>query len=200
MCGMTRSNDIEHAINLGVDAIGLIFFPHSRRNVTLEAARLLTKNLPPFVDIVAVLVNPDKTWVHKLLDELPIHLLQFHGDESLEFCEQFNKPFIKAIHPVSTGQIRQVMQEFAIAQAILLDTPSPSSRGGTGMTFDWRIIPADAPKPYILAGGLNELNVRDAISESNPYAIDVCSGIEISPGIKDHTKMSRFISTLWDKS
>lgn len=200
MCGMTRSQDIEHAIHLGVDAIGLIFYPGSQRYVSLEAAQRLTKNLPPFVDAVAVLVNPDKTWVHQLLDELPIQTLQFHGDESAEFCEQFNKPFIKAIHPVSTTQIRQVMQEFANAQAILLDTPSPTSRGGTGMTFDWRIIPADAITPYILAGGLNELNLRDAINESNPYAIDVCSGIEISPGIKDHTKMSRFISTLWGKS
>lgn len=198
MCGMTRVKDIEHAIDLGVDAIGLIFYPHSLRYVSLEQAQSLTKNIPPFVDLVAVLVNPDEKLVRSLLEALPIQILQFHGDESAEFCEQFNTPFIKAIQPVSAEFIRNQVNQFSNAGAVLFDTPSPT-RGGTGVTFDWNIIPNNLNKPYILAGGLSDLNVMDALKASNPYAVDVCSGIEVSPGIKDPIKMSRFIKTLWNK-
>jgi phosphoribosylanthranilate isomerase len=197
MCGMTRVEDVVHAINLGVDAIGLVFYPKSTRYVTLEKAKKLLKNIPPFVDTVAVLVNPERAFVQQIIDELPIQLLQFHGDESPEFCQQFAKPFIKAMHPQTAGQIQQEVDEYFKARAILLDTPSATNRGGTGITFDWRIIPQDLPKPYILAGGLNEFNVLDAIKECNPYAVDICSGIEALPGVKDHLKMSQFIKVLW---
>ena len=197
MCGMTRTEDVAHAISLGVDAFGLIFYPKSPRYVTIDKARELLKNLPPFVDAVAVLVNPDRTFVQQIIDELPIQLLQFHGDESPAFCQQFDKPFIKAIHPYTGEQIQQVMSEFSNAQALLLDTPSDSIRGGSGLSFDWKIIPRDLPKPYILAGGINESNILDAIKVSNPYAVDVCSGIESSPGVKDHLKMDQFIKALW---
>lgn len=197
MCGMTRVEDVVHAINLGVDAIGLVFYPKSIRYVTLEKAKKLLKNIPPFVDAVAVLVNPERAFVQQIINELPIQLLQFHGDESPEFCQQFATPFIKAMHPQTAGQIQQEMDEYFKAQAILLDTPSATNRGGTGLTFDWRIIPQDLPKPYILAGGLNEFNVLDAIKVCNPYAVDICSGIEALPGVKDHIKMSQFIKVLW---
>jgi phosphoribosylanthranilate isomerase len=197
MCGMTRAEDVAHAINLGVDAIGLIFYPKSSRNITIEQARILLKNLPPFLETVAVLVNAEKTFVQKIIDELPIKLLQFHGDESSLFCQQFNKPFIKAIHSQTAGQIQQSMKDYQDASAILLDTPSETHRGGTGFIFDWQIIPLDLSKPYILAGGLNEFNVGDAIKKTNPYAVDVCSGVEDAPGIKNHLKMSRFIKVLW---
>lgn len=194
---MTRLEDIEHAIDLGVDAIGLIFYPHSLRCVSIEQAQKLTKNLPPFVELVAVLVNPDEKLVYSVLDALPIQLLQFHGDESAAFCEQFNTPFIKAIAPVNAECIRSQVKQFTNAAAVLFDTPSPT-RGGTGLSFDWKMIPTDLAKPYVLAGGLNDLNIRDALKASNPYAVDVCSGIEVSPGIKDPIKMSRFIKTLWN--
>lgn len=197
MCGMTRAEDVAHAIALGVDAIGLIFYPKSPRSITIEKARVLLKNIPPFVDAVAVLVNPEEIFVHQIIEELPIQLLQFHGDESPEFCQRFNKPFIKAIQPQTSGQIQQVMKEYLKASAILLDTPSETSRGGTGIAFDWQIIPQSLPKPFILAGGLNEFNVLDAIKVSKPYAIDVCSGIEATPGVKDHKKMSQFVKVLW---
>lgn len=196
ICGMTRAEDVAHAINLGVDAIGLIFYPKSSRYITLEQAKGLLKNLPPFVDVVAVLVNPEKTLVQKIIDELPIHLLQFHGEESPAFCQQFNKPFIKAIQPHTPEQIKQAMTDYQNASAILLDTPSDTQKGGTGLTFDWQIIPLDLPKPYILAGGLNEFNVLNAIKKTRPYAIDVCSGVEDSPGIKNHLKMNQFIKVL----
>lgn len=196
MCGMTRSDDIAHAINLGVDAIGLIFYPKSSRYITLEQAKVLLKNLPPFVDAVAVLVNPEKIFVQQIVEELPIQLLQFHGDESVVFCQQFNKPFIKAIHPDSTKQIQQAAYDFANANALLLDTPSNQARGGTGSTFDWGIIPKHMNKPFLLAGGLNEFNVLDALNACSPYALDLCSGIEAVPGVKDHNKMNRFMNKI----
>lgn len=197
MCGMTRSDDITHAIRLGVDAIGLIFYPKSARCITLEQAKVLLKNLPPFIDAVAVLVNPEPAFVQQIIAELSIQLLQFHGDESVAFCQQFNKPFIKAIHPDSGEHIQRVVQDFAPARALLLDTPSAKAKGGTGLTFDWNIIPQQLSKPYLLAGGLNEFNILDALNACQPYAVDLCSGVEAAPGVKDHDKMTRFMSKIF---
>lgn len=197
MCGMTRAEDIEHAINLGVDALGFIFYQKSARFCTIEKAKELLKQLPPFVDTVAVLVNAEPDFVTRIINELPIQLLQFHGDEDLNFCQKFHKPYIKAIHPHDSAFISNSMSEFESAQAILLDTPS-TVRGGSGVAFNWRIIPEKVPKQYILAGGLNECNIREALQTCSPYAVDVCSGIEALPGIKDHIKMSRFMTALRD--
>lgn len=196
MCGMTRREDVTHALNLGVDAVGLIFYPQSPRSVSIEHAKVLLKDFPPFVNAVAVLVNPFREFVQQIIEELPIQLLQFHGAESALFCQQFNRPFIKTIHADSTEYLQQAVHEFGAASAVLLDTPSMAARGGTGLTFDWQIIPKKLGKPYILAGGLNEFNVLEAIKSCHPYAVDLCSGIESSPGIKDHDKMSRFMQKL----
>lgn len=197
MCGMTQAEDVKHAIHLGVDAIGLIFYPKSTRYVSIEQAKKLLINLPPFIDAVAVLVNPERDEVQQIIDTLPVQLLQFHGDESPEFCEQFSVPYIKAIHPVDMNQIRELSSDYSTAQALLLDHSSGSSRGGTGMSFDWKIIPKGLSMPLIVAGGLNEFNLPEAVKISCPYAVDVCSGIEAMPGIKDHIKMERFIKALW---
>jgi len=197
MCGMTRAEDIAQAIQLGVDAIGLIFYEKSARYVTIDKAKELLKNLPPFVAVVAVLVNPEKQFVQELLKELPIQLLQFHGDESPAFCQQFNKAYIKAIHPESSETIEKASQDYAKAEALLLDTASSTQRGGTGQTFDWSLIPKALTSPLILAGGLNEFNVGKALKACNPYAVDICSGIEALPGVKDPHKMNRFIKVLW---
>jgi phosphoribosylanthranilate isomerase len=197
MCGMTRKEDVECAIDLGVDAIGLIFYAKSSRYVSMDKAKILLANFPSFVNAVAVLVNPEQDTVLKIINEVPINILQFHGDESPEFCLQFNKPFIKSIHPKTSKQIQQAALEFAEAQALLLDSSSHESRGGTGLTFDWNIIPSTLSKPYILAGGLNEFNLLEAIQIGKPYAVDVCSGVEVVPGIKDHKKMQQFIKVLW---
>lgn len=196
---MTRSEDVQHAIQLGVDALGFVFYAKSPRAVTLEQAKLLLKNIPPFVDVVAVLVNPDKEFVQRILEELPVTLLQFHGDETPEFCQQFNMPYIKALHPFSETQILNTMNEFESARALLLDSASSGVRGGTGLSFNWQVIPKILPKPYILAGGLNELNVTNALNQSHPFAVDVCSGIEAVPGIKDHLKMELFVNAVWSK-
>lgn len=185
-----------HAVRIGVDALGLIFYAKSKRCVSLAQAQRLVNTLPPFITLVAVLVNPEVDFVHELIRNLPLQLLQFHGDETPEFCQQFALPYVKAIHPRDGQHIRQQMQAFHQAQALLLDTPSSDSRGGGGIAFDWRIIPANLPKPYILSGGLNELNINDALNRCQPYAVDLCSGIEAEPGIKNHGTMSRFMQAI----
>lgn len=200
MCGMTREQDIAHAVALGVDAIGLIFYPKSARYVLIEQAKKLLREVPVFVDVVAVLVNPDSSLVEQVISELPIQWLQFHGEESAEFCSQFKKPYIKAIQASSTITINQLSVEHLHASAILLDTPSATYHGGTGKVFNWDVIPQNFKKPLILAGGLNATNVNTAVAMCSPYAVDVCSGIEASPGIKDHDKMSQFVNALWGKS
>lgn len=197
MCGMTRAEDITHGISLGIDAIGLIFFPESPRNITIKTARQLLQDFPPFVTVVAVLVNPESAFVKQIIDEIPIQLLQFHGEESPEFCQQFDKPYIKAIPAHDPEQIQHEMEKYTKASALLLDTPSQTAKGGTGLAFDWSRIPKNLPKPYILAGGLNQLNIQEAIKATNPYAVDVSSGIESEPGVKDHLKMNEFIKALW---
>lgn len=196
ICGMTRQEDVDCAFDLGVDAIGFIFYHKSKRAVTLENAKKILINKPPFVDVVAVLVNPECSEVIRLVNELDIDLLQFHGAESPDFCQQFNKPYIKAIHPLSRDHILKAMNEFNSASALLLDTPHPNLHGGSGLVFDWRIVPQHTSKPFILAGGLQESNVQEAIERTNPYAVDVCSGVETAPGIKDPMMMKRFISAV----
>ena len=193
MCGMTRATDIEHAISLGVDAIGFIFYRKSKRYLSVDQAKLLLKGLPAFVDAVGVFVNPDVSFVQQVLSELPIQWLQFHGDETPTFCEQFGRPYIKAVSAASTAVITQAVADYQHAAAILLDTPSINARGGSGVPFDWQIIPHQLVKPIILAGGLDASNVSAAIATCTPYAVDVCSGIEASAGLKDHEKMTRFV-------
>lgn len=197
MCGMTRTEDVAYAIKLGVNAIGLIFYPKSTRAVSLEEAKLLTETLPPFVDVVAVVVNPDKDRVQQIVDELPVQLLQFHGEESAEFCQQFALPYIKAVPANNSDYLIQAAKEYSSAAALLLDTPSTTNKGGSGLSFNWDIIPNTLTIPIILAGGINESNVQAAIKSCNPYAVDLCSGIESQPGIKDHQKMRQFINELW---
>lgn len=198
MCGMTRANDIAHAISLGVDAIGLIFYEKSARHVSIEHAKILLQGLPAFVDAVAVFVNSDLPFVTQVIKELPVQLLQFHGDESPAFCEKFGKPYIKAIPATSAEAIIKAAEPYVHAAAILLDTPS-TNRGGTGLAFDWQIVPRQLAKPIILAGGLDAYNVASAITACSPYAVDVCSGIEASAGIKDHDKMNSFVNVLWER-
>jgi phosphoribosylanthranilate isomerase len=196
MCGMTRLSDIEQAIVLGVDAIGLIFYPNSPRCVSIKQAKQLLQNIPVFMTVLAVLVNPDSAFVKELIAELPFDGFQFHGQELPEFCAQFKKPYVKAIAANSQEWIKVQSAKYTLASAILLDTPT-SAYGGTGESFPWGIIPKRLPKPLILAGGLNAENVRKAVELCSPYAVDVCSGIEAEPGVKDHRKMSQFVNALW---
>lgn len=195
MCGMTSAVDIAKAVSLGVDAIGLVFYPASRRAVTMDQAKRLLSQPPVFVDVVAVMVNPSVTEVQRIIHELPVQWLQFHGEETPEFCAQFNRPYIKAIAVTGEQQVNNAIDTYSGAAALLLDTESPQ-RGGTGKVFDWKLIPANRKKPLILAGGLNNANVKAAVTRVKPYAVDVCSGIEKTAGVKDHEKMIRFVNAL----
>jgi phosphoribosylanthranilate isomerase len=196
MCGMTRMEDIVKASLLGVDAIGLIFYSGSSRGISIEKARLLLRHQPLFMDIVAVMVNPTVSHVNQIITELPVQWLQFHGEESPGFCAQFNKPYIKAISAASTELINKTIELHRQASAILLDTPSLAQRGGTGEVFNWGVIPPQRDTPIVLAGGLEAGNVSRAVGEANVNAVDVCSGIEESPGIKNHNKMVQFVNAL----
>lgn len=190
-CGMRTRKDINHAIALGVHALGFIFYPKSTRAVTVAEAKILLAAIPPFVSTVAVLVNPTLEEVKEIL-RLPISYLQFHGDESPDFCAQFKKPYIKAIAASSAAAIINATERYIDAVALLVDTPA-ATYGGTGFAFDWQIIPKECAKPLILAGGLDANNVAEAIAQVNPFAVDVCSGVEHKPGVKDLKKMTDFI-------
>lgn len=196
---MTRAEDIAYAASLGVDAFGLIFYPPSPRAVTLEQAAELCAHLPPFLSPVAVVVNPKSELVEDIINKIPIALLQFHGEESPEFCAQFGFPFIKSIPVTSANQVYESMLQYDKAQALLLDSSSQHVKGGSGSCFDWRLIPDSLNKDYILAGGLNAENVEQALHVCTPYALDVCSGIELNPGVKDHKKMGQFMQAVWSK-
>ncbi len=196
ICGMTRSEDALLAAKLGADAIGLIFFAGSKRCVNIKQAQEISAELPPFVSIVGLFVNPSATEVQQVLSHLPVHMLQFHGDESPEFCRQFCRPYIKAIRVKTSADILSAAKLYADADALLFDAAVTGKYGGTGQTFDWQLLPRQLPVAWILSGGLNPNNLSAAIAETGAQAVDVSSGVEASTGIKDPEKMAKFMTIL----
>lgn len=192
ICGITRQQDAVFAANSGADAIGLVFYPPSPRAISVAQAQNVTRGLPPFVSTVALFVNPDVADVSRCLDAVSIDIIQFHGDESPEFCSQFGKPYIKAVRMKSDTNLTQLAETYGSAKALLLDTYQPGVPGGTGATFDWSLI-HQIEKPIILAGGLNTDNVAEAIKQVRPFAVDVSGGVESEKGIKSHDKISAFM-------
>lgn len=195
ICGLSRIEDLNSAIEAGADAIGLVFYPPSPRYVDLKQAAALARSVPPFVTIVGLFVNADPLLVNETLAVVPIHLLQFHGDEDEPYCRQFNRPYIKAARVKPGMDLVQYASAFPSAQAILLDT-FVDGYGGGGKVFDWSLIPEDLGKPVILSGGLDVGNVRDAIARVHPAAVDVSSGVEAAKGIKDAAKMHSFVAAV----
>ncbi len=193
ICGITCVEDALAAVDAGADAIGLMRYPPSPRYVSLETAKEIKAALPPLISTVAVVVNPDPTEVEALLEWGGVDIIQFHGEESPEFCKAWGRPFIKAVQVRSRADIEHAAKRYANARALLLDTHHETLRGGTGIAFDWEMIPAAIESPLILAGGLNPLNVGDAVRRLRPFAVDVSSGVERAPGIKDPEKIGRFI-------
>lgn len=192
-CGFTRASDIDEAVALGVDAIGLILVPQSPRAVTLEAAAELKKAIPPFVSSVVLLRNPDADLVHSVLAVIRPALLQFHGEESADFCASFGHPYLKAIAMQhQTHSLAEIAAVYASAEALLLDGHAPGGLGGQGMAFDWTRAREPVGLPVMLAGGIRPDNVAAAILAARPYAVDVSSGIEQAPGHKDSGKMRDF--------
>ena len=198
ICGMTRSEDVAAAAGLGVDAVGLVFYPKSPRYVSAEQAQALVEDLPAFVTVTALFLEPDTEAVRKVLRTTRIDLLQFHGGEPAEFCRSFGRPYIKAVPMGEQVDLAEYARRHAQAAALLLDSHSAGQRGGTGVSFDWTTIPKLDGLPLILAGGLKPDNVADAIRIVRPYGVDVSSGVESAPGIKDLGKMAAFVHEVND--
>jgi phosphoribosylanthranilate isomerase len=196
ICGFTRVQDAVFAARLGVDAIGLVFYPPSPRNVGIDKAIEIVKALPAFVSVVALFVDEQEAQVRKILGQVPIDCLQFHGDEPPEVCRIYGKRYIKAIRVQDGTDISGIVSRYGDADALLLDAYDSSAKGGTGNRFDWGLIPRRCQLPIILAGGLDTANAKLAIEKVHPYALDVSSGVEAEKGIKDRNKIAAFISAV----
>ena len=200
ICGITRMEDALAAAHCGADAIGLVFYERSPRHVSIAQATQLAAALPPFVSVVGLFVNAEAALVREVQAQVPLDLLQFHGDESPEYCAQFAKPYLKAIRVKAGVDLLQCASDFCSAKGLLLDAHVEGIPGGTGATFDWSLIPEHLPLPVILSGGLDAENVAAAIKQVRPYAVDVSSGVEaneginILKGIKDAAKIAAFIN------
>ncbi|UTW05244.1 phosphoribosylanthranilate isomerase [Amphritea atlantica] len=194
ICGITRLEDALAAVEAGADALGFVFYPPSPRYVDPAVAEVIIRQLPPFVTSVALFVNESAEQVCAILDQTGIDLLQFHGDESPEYCAQFSRPYFKALRMSPDIDVAAETERFALSRAILLDAYRPGVPGGTGEAFDWERIPSDLDKPLILAGGLDQNNVAKAISRVKPYAVDVSGGVEAAKGIKDSSKLISFMN------
>jgi len=193
ICGITRAEDGIVAANSGVDAIGLVFYEKSPRAVNIEQAQIIIQSLPAFVTVVGLFVNAEANMVNNILAKVPIDLLQFHGEESPEYCSSFNKPYMKALRMRPNIELETVIAKYQTAKAILLDSYVQGVKGGTGTIFDWQQVPANLSKPIIVAGGLTANNVSAAIKALNPYAVDVSGGVESAKGIKDSGKIAEFM-------
>ena len=193
ICGITRIEDGLAAAEAGADAIGLVFYDKSPRNVDLVQARTIVEALPPFVSTVALFVDPTASEVEAVIDVVRTDLLQFHGEEFPEFCAGFKRPFLKAVRVRPGLDLIQYAARFAEARGLLLDAYVEGEAGGTGHRFDWSLIPKDLPKPVVLAGGLEPGNVAQAVRAVQPWAVDVSSGVEASKGIKDAAKIAAFV-------
>ncbi|GAB1234391.1 phosphoribosylanthranilate isomerase [Ferrigenium sp. UT5] len=194
ICGITRAEDVHALVAGGADALGLVFYEASPRHITIPQAAHLAHALSPFVNTVGLFVNPQAAEVETVLRFVALDTLQFHGDESPEFCAQFGKPYLKAIRVTAETDLVECAARYAAAQGLLLDAHVEGVRGGSGATFDWRLIPPDLPLPLILSGGLHAGNVAEAIKQVRPYAVDVSSGVEAAKGIKDAVKIAAFVN------
>lgn len=193
ICGITSVADAQVAVEAGADAIGMVFYAPSPRAVTIDQARLIAQSVGPFVTIVGLFVDAEKTFIEEVLAKVSLHVLQFHGDESHEFCESFQRPYLKAIRMRPELDVENAIANYPNASGILLDAYRPGIPGGTGETFDWLRVPKSSTKPIILAGGLTPENVAQAINTTQVYGVDVSGGVESSPGKKDAQKVQTFI-------
>ncbi|VAW54042.1 Phosphoribosylanthranilate isomerase [hydrothermal vent metagenome] len=196
ICGITRIEDAQLTVDAGADAIGLVFYENSPRFVSHSQAQAISQTMPAFVTRVALFKDADKQTIQSTLDNVEIDLIQFHGSESVEFCEQFTLPYIKAIGmkaaQCDADYLIASAKTYSTAKALLLDGHAPGEAGGTGETFDWSSIAA-INKPIVLAGGLTAENVKQAIDTVHPFAVDVSSGVESAPGIKDKNSIAEFM-------
>ncbi|PXX91956.1 phosphoribosylanthranilate isomerase [Marinobacter vulgaris] len=194
ICGITRKQDVLDATAAGADALGFVFYEPSPRAVTAEAGRELVSVMPPFVSATGLFVNPEAEFVREVLSQVPLDLLQFHGDEPPEFCNSFGLRWIKAVRVRQAADIQDAFRIYGSASGLLVDAWDPHRYGGTGQAFNWSLIPQIRPMPLILAGGLASDNVSSAVAQVRPWAVDVSGGVESSKGIKDVEKITDFIN------
>ncbi|MDD5322207.1 MAG: phosphoribosylanthranilate isomerase [Methylococcales bacterium] len=193
ICGFTRAEDAVYAAHLGVDAIGLVFYPPSPRHVEIEQAIRIVNALPAFTSVVALFADEQEARIREILARVSIDCLQFHGDEPAEACGIYHKRYIKAVRMHNGIDISALTRCYHNASGLLLDAYHPNVKGGTGSQFDWELVPKHSALPIILAGGLDVTNARQAIKTVRPYALDVSSGVEAAKGIKDALAMAAFI-------
>ncbi len=195
VCGMTSLEDTMLAVRAGADAVGFIFYEKSPRAVKQKLVKEIIAALPPFVETVGVFVNEEFDKVNKIAEACGLHSVQLHGDESPAYCKKMHRHVIKAIRVKDEDSLKP-LSKYSVT-AFLLDTYSEGEQGGTGKTFDWNLVHrAKKSGPVILAGGLGPNNVRSAIERVRPYAVDVCSGVEKSPGVKNPEKVNAFIQSV----
>lgn len=200
ICGITRVEDARAAVELGADAIGLVFYAPSPRCVEVEDARAIIAAIPPFVTVVGLFVDPAADHVAAVLRACALNLLQFHGDEAPDFCGTFRLPYIKAARVRADADLVQYLSPYTAARGWLLDAYHDRLYGGTGASFDWELIPRDLARPVILSGGLTPENVGAAVRRVRPWAVDVSSGVEAAKGIKDAAKIAAFITGVKNES
>jgi phosphoribosylanthranilate isomerase len=196
ICGFTQAQNARDVTMLGIDAIGLVFYDKSPRNVGVNQALEIVQALPPFINRVGLFVNANPYFIDEILCEVPLDTLQFHGDESPQQCTQYAMPFIKALRVNEQTNITQLADDYQQASGLLLDAYNPNTYGGTGENFDWDLANVDIDLPIILAGGLTPKNAQQAVNQVNPYALDVSSGVESEKGIKDIEKIKQFIQQI----
>lgn len=199
ICGITNRQDARTAAIAGADAIGLNFYAESSRVIRNEQVAEILQDLPVFTTVVGLVVNPTEAEVQRILSTGFIECLQFHGDETEEFCESFGVPYLKAIRVQSLEQAREELDGYKNCHCFLLDTFVTGEPGGTGKKFDWSIassLVAESDRQVVLAGGLDADNVSTALEEVLPYGVDVCSGVEASPGTKDPVKINEFMAAV----
>lgn len=195
ICGLTREQDVDAAVAAGADAIGFVFYAKSPRYVSPAHAAALAARIPPFVTVTALFVNASDDEIAGVLDQVPVNLLQFHGDESEIECRRWARPYIRAARVRPGLNLVQYAAEFPSARGILLDA-YVEGFGGGGQTFDWSVIPQTLPLPVILSGGLSPDNVGAAIRQVRPAAVDVSSGVEAAKGVKDAAKIAAFAAAV----
>jgi phosphoribosylanthranilate isomerase len=191
ICGLTREADVDAAVESGADAVGFVMYPRSPRYVELERALALARRLPPFVTPVALFVNAEAGQIAAVVQAIPDVLLQFHGDETPEYCRAPGRPFLRAARIKPGFDLLNYAAQYPHAQGLLLDA-HVEAYGGGGKVFDWSLIPPNVPRPVVLSGGLHAGNVIDGIFQVRPSAVDVSSGVESAKGIKDATAIRRF--------
>lgn len=196
ICGIREPQHARVAADAGADAVGIVFYAPSPRAVDISQAEKIVAAVPAFVAAVGLFVDAQESEVREVLSRVHLDLLQFHGEETSEFCERFGVPYLRAVRMGRGADLLEYARRFSRAKALLLDAYAPGEPGGTGLTFDWADIPRGLPIPLILSGGLNAANVGRAVREVRPWAVDVSSGVEASRGVKDPRKIVEFIRSV----